>query len=225
MQETAEQVASVDQGWLMVAAEGRSGCRVRRFQAKCPVRPMNGVGSARGAVPAFRQARFPGPPSEPGVRVATHRALHEAPPRRRRIDRLRWRSVPQYPAWTPGLPIPSRNARIHRRLLPCRRVAAGPLCPFAMYTPLACSDSDGHAATTRHPQPTTRLPAAQRRGGRRRVASHVHHHPVDEGGAQLQLDPGSPRQGYAAALPPGLLTGHYLPAPESPAAAAAGVHC
>src|SRR6266567_4110872 len=33
-----------------------------------------------------------------------------------------------------------------------------------------------------------------------------------------------PRQGYAAALPPGLLAGHYLPAPESPATAA-GVHC
>ncbi len=43
MRETAEQVASVDQGWLMVAAEGRSGCRVRRFQAKCSVRPMNVV--------------------------------------------------------------------------------------------------------------------------------------------------------------------------------------
>src|SRR6266542_6134373 len=37
--------------------------------------------------------------------------------------------------------------------------------------------------------------------------------------------PRQPRQGYAAALLPGLLTGHYLPAPESLAATATGVHC
>ncbi len=214
------------------AADQRSLHSPDQDPPKAPAshRPSCGAGGAGCRVGPGRGACLSTGPF-PRTALRTRRARCHAPgsPRgpvsTRRIDRLRWRSVPQYPAWTPGLPIPSRNARIHRRLLPCRRVAAGPLCPFAMCTPLACSDSDGHAATTRHPQPTTRLPAAQRRGGRRRVASHVHHHPVDEGGAQLQLDPGSPRQGYAAALPPGLLTGHYLPAPESPAAAAAGVHC
>src|SRR6266511_2094388 len=37
--------------------------------------------------------------------------------------------------------------------------------------------------------------------------------------------PRQPRPGYAAALLPGLLTGPYLPAPESLAATATGVHC
>ncbi len=35
-----------------------------------------GGGSDRGAVAAFRLLRFPGPPSEPDVRVCTHPALH-----------------------------------------------------------------------------------------------------------------------------------------------------
>jgi len=34
------------------------------------------VGSGRGAVSAFRLVRFPDLPTEPGVRVSTHRALH-----------------------------------------------------------------------------------------------------------------------------------------------------
>src|SRR6266536_242084 len=38
------------------------------------------VGSGRGAVSAFRPARFLGPPSEPDVRVSTHPALHEPMP-------------------------------------------------------------------------------------------------------------------------------------------------
>ena len=36
------------------------------------------VKSARGAVPASRPARFPGPLPEPGMRVAPHPALHES---------------------------------------------------------------------------------------------------------------------------------------------------
>ena len=36
-----------------------------------------GAGSDRGAVVVFRPARFPGPSSEPDVRLATHPALHE----------------------------------------------------------------------------------------------------------------------------------------------------
>ena len=38
------------------------------------------VGSDRGAVTAFRLIRFPGPPSEPDVRVSTHPALHVTVP-------------------------------------------------------------------------------------------------------------------------------------------------
>ena len=34
------------------------------------------VGSGRGAVSAFRLVRFPDPPTEPGVHVSAHRALH-----------------------------------------------------------------------------------------------------------------------------------------------------
>jgi hypothetical protein len=48
----------------------------------------------------------------------------------------------------PGLP--GRDAGIHRRLLPCRPATTASLCPFAMCTPLACSDYYGHSATTRH---------------------------------------------------------------------------
>jgi hypothetical protein len=33
------------------------------------------VGSGQGAVPVFRPARFPGPPSAPGVPITRHRAL------------------------------------------------------------------------------------------------------------------------------------------------------
>jgi hypothetical protein len=36
------------------------------------------VGSSQGAVPVFRPARFPGPPSAPGVPITEHRALHKS---------------------------------------------------------------------------------------------------------------------------------------------------
>ena len=38
------------------------------------------VRSTRGAVPAFRLVRFPGPPPEPDVRLSPHPALHEVVP-------------------------------------------------------------------------------------------------------------------------------------------------
>jgi hypothetical protein len=38
------------------------------------------VRSDRGAVPTLLSVRFPGPPPEPGVHVAAHRALHRAVP-------------------------------------------------------------------------------------------------------------------------------------------------
>jgi hypothetical protein len=36
-----------------------------------------GVGSASGALPSLRLVGFRWPPAEPGVRLSTHRALHE----------------------------------------------------------------------------------------------------------------------------------------------------
>ena len=54
---------------LVPADEHHRGGRVGWLQAQCPMRPMPVAGSARGAVPAFRRARFPEPPSEPGVPV------------------------------------------------------------------------------------------------------------------------------------------------------------
>ena len=36
------------------------------------------IGSDQGAVPVFRLVRFPGPPTEPDVRLATHPALHQS---------------------------------------------------------------------------------------------------------------------------------------------------
>ena len=39
------------------------------------------VGSSQGAVLAFQPVRFPGPPSEPDVRLSPHRALHVFTPR------------------------------------------------------------------------------------------------------------------------------------------------
>ena len=115
-----------------------------------------------------------------------------------------------------GVPVFTRN------LLPFQPHPAGSLPPFALCPALPGSDYYEGSATPERRQLTASLPTTWRATS---GASHVPRLPIDEGGAQLQLDPGSPRQGYAAALPPGLLTGHYLPAPESPAAAAAGVHC
>ena len=45
-----------------------------------------GVGSDRGAVLRLPSGRFPGPPSEPDVRVSTHPALHEFMPRARLVS-------------------------------------------------------------------------------------------------------------------------------------------
>jgi hypothetical protein len=43
MEETAEQVAWVDPGWLIGADKGRSGGWIRRLQPERPVRPMGVV--------------------------------------------------------------------------------------------------------------------------------------------------------------------------------------
>src|SRR5205823_8533402 len=46
-----------------------------RFFAGLAFQP---VGSARGALPAFPLVGFPGPPAEPGVPIAEHRALRRS---------------------------------------------------------------------------------------------------------------------------------------------------
>ncbi len=69
MQEPAEQVASVDQGRLIVADEGRSGCWVRRFQAKRSAWP--------GCSPCSPSTAPPAQSTPPRSR-ATHRRIPRA---------------------------------------------------------------------------------------------------------------------------------------------------
>ncbi len=149
-------------------------------QGQAAVGSLLVVGSARGAVPAFRQARFPGPPSEPGVRVATHRALHEA-----RLDKTHrsvalalgsavpgldsWTANPKserrYSPATPALPIrrgwpavPLRHVHASR-VLGLRRARRHDPPPTADDTP-ARRPKAGRAATGRFP----RSPPPGRRG-------------------------------------------------------------
>ncbi len=142
---------------------------------KAAVRTALVAGSARGAVPAFRRARFPGPPSEPGVPVIPAPGSPRGP-------------SPQTVALPLGSAVPGLHDAVGRRYsptapaLPTRPAAS--LCPFAMCTPLACSHY-GHSATTRHQQPTTRLPAAPRREGRRRVAYRGRDRPCGRPPAQI----------------------------------------
>jgi hypothetical protein len=117
--------------------------------AGCRVGPGRGARLSTSPFPrtALRTRRA----GHPGTGLSTRPVTNK---------RLRRRSAPQYPARTTR-----SDAGIHRRLLPCRHATAAPLCPFAMCTPLACSDSYGHSATTRHQQPTTCLPTTRRREG------------------------------------------------------------
>ncbi len=97
---------------------------------ECAVRPVLVAGSARGAVPAFRRARFPGPPSEPDVSVVPAPGSPRGPSPNRR---LRCRSAPQYPACTarsgrryspaaPALPTRYRSLAVPLRHVHASRV-------------------------------------------------------------------------------------------------------
>ncbi len=174
---------------MPVGVSPTAGSGGRSPSARCARWALEGRPGAR--CPPFDEPVSPDRPPNPACQSSRHRALHEARHQTNGCVAARLRST------RPGLP--DRDAGIHRRLLPYRHAAAASLCPFAMCTPLACSDYYGHSATTRHQQPTTRLPAAPRREGRRRVASHVHHHPVDEVGAQLY--PGSLARGTPQPFP------------------------
>jgi HAMP domain-containing protein len=66
---------------IMAVAEGDLSQKIAlRGHDLITVVLCGSVGSNQGAVLAFQPARFPGPPSEPGVRVSTHRALHQFMP-------------------------------------------------------------------------------------------------------------------------------------------------
>ncbi len=67
-----------------------------------------------------------------------------------------------------GVPVFTDN------LLPSSATPAGSLPSFAMWPAFPASDYYGGSATIRRHQRTTRLPAARRREGRQRIASHVH---------------------------------------------------
>jgi hypothetical protein len=96
-----------------------------------PARPIRSWWSRAGArCRSFDRPVSPARIPEPGVRVATHRALHGT-----RQRRSRWRSATQYPQ--------RAGARSERRYSPaapaCRPAAAVPLCPFAMWPALPAS--------------------------------------------------------------------------------------
>ena len=77
-----------------------------------------------------------------------------------------------------------------------------------MWTAFPSSDYYGDSVPSHVHQPTTGLPFTALDGrcqGRSRDGSHVHHVPVDGGGAQLF--PMQPRHKYAADFSRGLLTG------------------
>src|SRR6266508_3757954 len=158
----------------------QSGGGVRRLKLERPVCPVPVAGSARGAVPAFRRARFPGPPSEPGVPVIPAPGAPRGPLPTNGCVAARLRST--------GLDCPvGRRYSPAAPALPTRPAAS--LCPFALWP--AFPDRRLLRALRHDPPPTADDAPARRTkaGGRRRVASHVDCHPVDEVGAQLY--PGS----------------------------------
>src|SRR6266699_2972100 len=215
MEEPAKPISPLYAAALVLVGERQTGGRGWWVQLQRPMRPMFVAGSARGAVPAVRRARFPGPPSEPGVPVIPAPGSPPGP-------------LPTTVVLPLGSAVPALDcqpdAGIHRRLLPCRRATAASLCPSP------CAHRwRARTPTGTPPRPATTsqrraCPPPNGRGGRRRVASHHHHHhhPVDEVGASSTRQP---RQGTPQPFPLASPTGHYKPAAESPAAVAAGVHC
>src|SRR6266498_2137790 len=178
------------------------------------VRSLLVAGSARGAVLAFRRARFPEPPSEPGVPVIPAPGSPRGPLPNKR---LRWRlgsAVPslsrsgrRYSPAAPALPTRQRSLAVPLRHVHASRVL-------------------GLLRALRHdpPPPADDAPARRTKAGRATTGRFPRSPPPGRRG-RCPAIPRQPRQGYAAALPPGLLTGHYKPAAESLAATATGVHC
>ena len=63
-------------------------------------RGVFGVGSDRSALPVFRPVGFCGPPSEPGVPITEHRALHVIMP----MGRPRFRAANSPTVWGSSCP-------------------------------------------------------------------------------------------------------------------------
>jgi hypothetical protein len=179
-----------------------------------------GAGGAGCRVGPGRGARLSTSPF-PRTALRTRRAGHPGTGLSTRpvtSKRLRCRSAPQYPAWTAR-----SDAGIHRRLLPCRHATAASLCPFALWP--AFPDLRLLRALRHHPPPTADDAPARRPKAGRAVTGRFPRSPPPGRRGRCPAILRQPRQGYAAALPPSLLTGHYIPATESLAATAAGVHC
>ncbi len=212
--QAAKDVAAVELAGGQPALPCHCALIARAPQAEVAVGTVAVAGSVRGAVPAFRRARFPGPPSEPGVPVIPAPGSPPGPSPNRR---LRCRSAPQYPACTTR-----SDAGIHRRLLPCRH-APPPRCALRH---VHTSGVLGLLRALRHDPPPTAddVPARHPKAGRAATGRFPRSPPPGRRGRCPAL-PGSLTRGTPQPFPLASPTGHYLPATESPAASAVGVHC
>ena len=164
------------------------------------------VRSTRGALPVSPPVGFPEPPPAPAVPVSKHRALHKP----RHANGAAWSGspVPVAPPDTAQAPVRrcSPASFGHSSVLP-----ADLLVPFAMCTPLACSDYYGTSAPPNGHQSATDLPPAgpDTRGRATVSGSHVHLEWFDKGGARLYSDSiamATP-QSFTMASPPDRSTG------------------
>ena len=155
--------------------------------------------------PPLDEPVSPDRPPNPACQSSRHRALHEA---RHQTKRLRCRSAPQYPTWT------ARSGRRYSPAAPAlptrRRSLAVPLRPVHAARVL------GLLRALRHdpPPPADDAPARRTKAGRAATGRFPRSPPPGRRGrcpAILR----QPRQGYAAALPPGL--------PDRPLPAGCGV--
>src|SRR6266536_5438934 len=175
--------------------------------------PMPVAGSARGAVLAFQRARFPGPPSEPGVPVLPAPGSPRGPSPTNGCVAARLRST------RPGLP--GRSP-----------VFTSGSCPADPPPPPRCAPSPcarlsrARTTTGTPPRPATTSgrracpPLEGGEGDNGSLPTFITTR-VDEVGAQLY--PGSLARGTPQPFPLASPTGHYLPAAESPAASATGM--
>jgi hypothetical protein len=188
---------------------GRSGRirrRVRRPQVQPTMRTPRVAGSAQGAVLAFRRVRFPGPPSEPGVPVIPAPGSPRGPPPTNGCVAARLRST------RPGLP--GRTP-----------VFTGGSCP-ADPPPPRCAPSPcarlsrARTTTDTPPRPATnsgRRACPPPKGGEGGGGS-LPTFPTTRSTRSVPSSTPAASPGVRRSPSPGLLTGHYLPAAESPAA-------
>src|SRR6266567_4580955 len=188
MEEPAKPISPLYAAALVLVGERQTGGRGWWVQLQRPMRPMGVAGSARGRGARRSMSPFPGTAlrtrraSHPGTGLSTRPATNNG------CVAARLRST------RPGLPARRRYSPAAPALPTRHRSLA---VPFAMCTPLACSDSYGHS-------PTTRLPAAQW-PGRAATGRFPPPPPPPPPGrrGRCQLYPAA-SPGYAAALPPGL---------------------